>query len=208
MPRHSVDIDLIYLPVADRHTSLEDINASLDRIARAIIGRNPGVKALRIAGGGSKDTRILVSDGQAQIKIETSPVTRGAVYPARPMVPSEAVTERFGFVEMNVLAFEDLYGGKLHAALDRQHPHDLFDVKLLYENEGLTDHLFWGVHGLCGEFRPTNARALGALDSAPRRPKWHRIFWDDEEGRTYRCARRDAPTFTRRHQITVEWQHS
>ena len=41
-----------------------------------------------------------------------------------------------------MLAFEDLYGGKLHAALDRQHPRDLFDVKLLYENEGLTDDLF------------------------------------------------------------------
>ena len=58
------------------------------------------------------------------------------------MVASETVTEQFGFVEMNVLAFEDLYGGKLHAALDRQHPRDLFDVKLLYENEGLTDDLF------------------------------------------------------------------
>lgn len=37
-----------------------------------------------------------------------------------------------------MLSFQDLYGGKLHAALDRQHPRDLFDVKLLYENEGLT----------------------------------------------------------------------
>ena len=50
--------------------------------------------------------------------------------------------ERFGFVEANVLSFEDLYGGKLHAALDRQHPRDLFDVKFLYGNEGLTDDLF------------------------------------------------------------------
>lgn len=142
MPRLSVDIDLTYLPVADRESSLDDIDASLDRIARAITTRNPQVKSQRIAGGGTNDTRILVSDGQAQVKIETSPVTRGAVYPAKPMVASEAVTERFGFLEMNVLAFQDLYGGKLHAALDRQHPRDLFDVKLLYENEGLTDDLF------------------------------------------------------------------
>lgn len=40
------------------------------------------------------------------------------------------------------MAFEDLYGGKLHAALDRRHPRDLFDVRLLYQNEGLTDDLF------------------------------------------------------------------
>ncbi|WP_281255138.1 nucleotidyl transferase AbiEii/AbiGii toxin family protein [Niveispirillum lacus] len=43
---------------------------------------------------------------------------------------------------MPIVAFEDLFGGKIHAALDRQHPRDLYDVKLLYENEGLTDALF------------------------------------------------------------------
>ena len=142
MPRLSVDIDLTYLPAGDRESSLDHIDDSLDRIARAITGRNPQIKAQRISGGGNNDTRIMVSDGQAQIKIETSPVTRGAVFPPRLMVPSETVTEQFGFVEINVLAVEDLYGGKPHAALDRQHPRDLFDVKLLHENEGLTDDLF------------------------------------------------------------------
>ena len=55
---------------------------------------------------------------------------------------NESVEETFGFAEMQVVSFEDLFGGKLHAAVDRQHPRDLFDVKLLYENEGLTDALF------------------------------------------------------------------
>ena len=122
MPRLSVDVDLTYLPVADRQSSLEDMDDAFNRIATAITERKPRVEARRIAGGGDNDTRILVSDGSAQIKIETSPVTRGAVYPARTMVASEPVMEQFGFVETNVLAFEDLYGGKLHAALDRQHP--------------------------------------------------------------------------------------
>lgn len=58
------------------------------------------------------------------------------------MVVSRTVMDRYGFVEANVLAFEDLYGGKLVAALDRQHPRDVFDVKMLYDNEGLTDDLF------------------------------------------------------------------
>ena len=98
------------------------------RRSRVVEAGHPRVKAHRIAGGGGNDTRIMVSDGSSQIKIETSLVTRGAVYPARTMVASETVTEQFGFVETNVLAFEDLYGGKLHAALDRQHPRDLFDV--------------------------------------------------------------------------------
>ena len=57
-------------------------------------------------------------------------------------VDIDRVTEQFGFVEMRILAFGDLYGGKLHAALDRQHPRDLFDVKLPYQNEGLTEDLF------------------------------------------------------------------
>ena len=142
MPRLSVDIDLIWLPVEDRRTSLREIDEALDRIAEAVMQRNPRVTARRIAGGGGGDTRIMVEEGRARIKIETSPVTRGAVHPARLMVASELVMERFGFVEANVLAFEDLYGGKLHAALDRQHPRDLFDVKFLYENEGLTNDLF------------------------------------------------------------------
>ncbi len=142
MPRLSVDIDLTYLPLTDRQSSLKGIDDALGRITAAVTARNPRVSARRIAGGGNTDTRIMVNDGQAQIKIETSPITRGAVYPARSMITSEPVTEQFGFVETTVLAFEDLYGGKLHAALDRQHPRDLFDVKLLYENEGLTADLF------------------------------------------------------------------
>lgn len=142
LPRLSVDIDLMWLPVADRQSSLQEIDQALDRIAAMVTRRNPRVDVRRIAGGGGGDTRIMVRDGRARIKIETSPVTRGTVHPARSMVSSEQATERFGFVEANVLAFEDLYGGKLHAALGRRHPRDLFDVKLLYENEGLTDDLF------------------------------------------------------------------
>ena len=143
MPRLSVDIDLTYLPAAhDRETSLREIDESLDRIVGAIAGRNPRLAVRRMAGGGGGDTRISVRQGRVEIKIETSPVTRGTVASPVTMSASDAVIERFGFAEANVVAFEDLYGGKLHAALDRQHPRDLFDVQLLYENEGLTDDLF------------------------------------------------------------------
>ena len=55
---------------------------------------------------------------------------------------STAVEDAFGFAETVVVSFEDLYGSKIVAALDRQHPRDLFDIKQLYENEGLTDDLF------------------------------------------------------------------
>ena len=193
MPRLSVDIDLTYLPAADRKSSLEDIDASLERIARAITVRNPRVRAQRIPGAGNNDTRILVSDGQAQVKIETSPVTRGAVYPARLMVPSETVTERFGFVEMNVLAFEDLYGGKLHAALDRQHPRDLFDVKLLYENEGLTDDLF----RVFMVYVASSGRPMHEL-LAPSTPLRKDLYAAEFSGMTREAVPADALVGTRR----------
>ena len=126
----------------NRRSSLQGIDEALDRIVAAIARRNPRLEARRAAGGGNADTRIMVNDGQSQIKIETSSVSRGTVYPTRTMIASEAVTEHFGFVETTALAFEDVYGGKLVAALDRQHPRDLYDVKLLFENEGLTADLF------------------------------------------------------------------
>jgi hypothetical protein len=53
-----------------------------------------------------------------------------------------AAEERFGFAEIQVVSFADLYAGKMVAALDRQHPRDLFDVQLLLENEGINDVLF------------------------------------------------------------------
>ena len=110
MPRLSVDIDLAYLPVTDRQSSLKEIDNALNRIVAAITHRNPHVKAHRASGGGNADTCIMLSDSQARIKIETSPVMRGVVFPAKTMITSEAVTEHFGFAEAKVLAFEDLYG--------------------------------------------------------------------------------------------------
>ena len=142
MPRLSVDIDLTYLPVQERAMSLRDIDETLDRIKAAITDHSLHLQAERISGGDRNDTRIMVSDGRARIKVETSPIMRGTVHPPMVMTTSDVVSEHFGFAEMNVLAFEDLYGGKLHAALDRQHPRDLFDVRLLYQNEGFTEELF------------------------------------------------------------------
>ncbi|CDZ61842.1 nucleotidyl transferase AbiEii/AbiGii toxin family protein [Neorhizobium galegae] len=142
MPRLSVDIDLTYLPIQDRDTTLSGIDAALDRIRDDLLKNLRGVDVQRIAGGGNNDTRVLVRQGTTEIKIETSPVARGTVHPPELRAVTDGVAEAFGFAEMQVVSFEDLFGGKLHAAVDRQHPRDLFDVKLLYDNEGLTDALF------------------------------------------------------------------
>lgn len=142
MPRLSVDIDLTYLPVRDRAESLADINETLDRIMTAAGKGIAGLDARRIEGGGGGTTRFRARLGTAEIKVETSPVTRGVVHNPERRAVSAAVEDEFGFAEMQVVSFEDLFGGKLHAAMDRQHPRDLFDIRLLYENEGFTDELF------------------------------------------------------------------
>ena len=142
LPRLSVDIDLTFLPIKDRAESLVEINTAMDRLVTSIEKGVTGAKTRRIEGGGGGATRLAARLGSAEIKIETSPVTRGVIHPPKLMTVSDSVQDEFGFAETQVVSFEDLYGGKLHAALDRQHPRDLFDVKLLYENEGLTDDLF------------------------------------------------------------------
>jgi predicted nucleotidyltransferase component of viral defense system len=141
LPRLSVDVDLTFLPIRERAQSLTDIDAAMDHIAAAG-SKVQGVTATRIPGGGGGATRVLFRRGAASVKVETSPVTRGVVFEPETKRVSPAVEDEFGFAETRLVAFEDLYAGKLHAALDRQHPRDLFDVKLLYENEGITDDLF------------------------------------------------------------------
>jgi predicted nucleotidyltransferase component of viral defense system len=141
LPRLSVDVDLTFLPIKERAQSLAEIDAAMDRIAAAG-SKVRGVTSTRIAGGGGGATRVMFQRGTATVKVETSPVTRGVVFEPEFKRVSPAVEDEFGFAETRLVAFEDLFAGKLHAALDRQHPRDLFDVKLLYQHEGITDDLF------------------------------------------------------------------
>lgn len=140
LPRLSVDIDLVYLPVADRESSLADIRAALHRIAQALRGTLRNVVVSENAN--EEGTRVLVRQATVQIKIEVTPVLRGTVHAPEvlPVVP--AVEEAFGYAETQVVSFADLYAGKLVAALDRQHPRDLFDVGYLLANEGIDASLF------------------------------------------------------------------
>ena len=69
--------------------------------------------------------------------VEVNPVIRGSIFDPEMKAVSEAVEDTFGFAELPLLAFSELYAGKVVAALDRQHPRDLFDVKDLLANEGV-----------------------------------------------------------------------
>src|SRR5262249_7366551 len=138
MPRLSVDIDLTYLPVQPRAESLAAIDAAMTRIADRV--RN-GVAGAKLTEGRIEGalTRLLVRAEGVQIKIEVTPVLRGCVYDPELRGVSDAVEDAFGFAEIQMVSFADLYAGKIVAALDRQHPRDLFDIRDLLENEGIND---------------------------------------------------------------------
>jgi predicted nucleotidyltransferase component of viral defense system len=142
MPRLSVDIDLTYLPIADRAASLKEIDAGMRRIADAISRGIPGARVSpSTLQGENCVTKLIVRADGVQIKIEVTPVLRGCVYEPVIRSVSAPVEDQFGFAEIHVVSFADLYAGKIVAALDRQHPRDLFDVRDLLANEGINDEL-------------------------------------------------------------------
>jgi predicted nucleotidyltransferase component of viral defense system len=142
MPRLSVDLDLIYVPINERAIALREISAALARIKTAV---KRAMRDVRVVEGGAQSgsaTTLYVSRGRTEIKVEVNFVLRGAVYPGemRDLVPQ--AEQAFGSATIRCTSFEDLYAGKLVAALDRQHPRDLFDAKILLEGEGIDDRLF------------------------------------------------------------------
>lgn len=140
-PRLSVDIDLVFLPIMERNEALQTIKSNLETLASTITANIGNTRVVRAFQDKPDALRLLVEQDNVQIKIELSPVLRGTVYDPQVIQVSEAVEDEFGFAEMSVVSFADLYAGKICAALDRQHPRDLFDVKQLLDNEGLTDEL-------------------------------------------------------------------
>lgn len=140
LPRLSVDIDLTYVPVQDRATSLAEVGAALERIASSIEGQSKGMRVDRTRAEGQV-VKLVVWRGRVRVKVEVSPVLRGCVREPAMRGVSPAVEAQFGYIEVPVVHLDDLYAGKLCAALDRQHPRDLFDVQLLLEHEGISDGL-------------------------------------------------------------------
>ncbi len=137
LPRLSVDIDLTYLPIEDRASSLEGIETALSRIANSIPKTVSGASVSK-----TSQYKLVVRQQDIQIKIETSSVLRGAVHPTEIMEVTERTENEFGYAEIQTLSFNDLYAGKMNAALDRQHPRDLFDIRILLGNEGISRDLF------------------------------------------------------------------
>ena len=140
LPRLSVDIDLLYLPSEGREEALANIREALSRLSELIKKTIPGIRIQNTHEQGNA-LRLILQVEDIRVKVELSPVIRGSVFPEGRMEVCETVEREFGYAEIQVASLPDLYAGKIAAALDRQHPRDLFDVKFLLENEGFTENL-------------------------------------------------------------------
>ena len=162
MPRLSVDIDVVYLPwQTPRDEALQAINQELAAIATRVASL--GVQTRLVRSKDLGDTKLNVENESSQVKIEVNVVFRGTVLPAERRSLSAKTSDLFGVeLEVPILAPNELYAGKLVAALDRQHPRDLFDVWQLYESGGISNGMVeCFVVYLAGHNRPTHEVLFG-----------------------------------------------
>jgi hypothetical protein len=138
MPRLSVDLDLVFPNHRlTREQALDRINAAIREAADRLNSR--GFQTYAVAAADAGETKLLVRRGGVEVKVEVNFVMRGTVYPVRAgSLTAKARDLLMADLDLPVVATEDLYGGKLVAALDRQHPRDLFDVMQLFAHEGIT----------------------------------------------------------------------
>ena len=150
MPRYSVDIDLTYIPLADREASIADINAHLKSIAD---NAKSNLKGLHIVPNYAT-CKLLCEYHGHQVKIEVNQTKRGIIGGElqRKSLCDKAQTEFGMFCKAVIVPPTLLYGGKIAAALSRQHPRDLFDVK--YMNIPLADVREGLIFCLLGSDRP------------------------------------------------------
>jgi predicted nucleotidyltransferase component of viral defense system len=138
MPRLSVDLDLVFPDHRpSRSEALAAINEALRNARSRLAERGFHVQTVSAADMG--ETKLLVRRDDILVKVEVNTVIRGTVYPTRTLSLSAAARNALmADLDLPLLSAEDIYGGKLVAAMDRQHPRDLFDVMELFAHEGIT----------------------------------------------------------------------
>jgi len=143
LPRISVDIDLAYLPMSERDKALADISTRLFKIGNTVKRTSPNLDFHPQRIDQSKHIKgLIINQGSTTVKVTTNLVIRSTVYPTETRQLTERAQELFEMsIQATTVSFADLFGGKICAALDRQHPRDLFDVKFLLDNEGITEKI-------------------------------------------------------------------
>ena len=157
MPRLSVDIDVVYTPwQMPREQALAAIVDEIEAIAGRLAKR--GMRTRKVASKDLGETKLLIDRDDNQVKVEVNAVFRGTVLPVERRSLTPRTAEMFGVeLDVPVLAIAELYGSKLVAAMDRQHPRDLFDAWQMFTSDGLSDATVeCFVTYLAGHNRPTH----------------------------------------------------
>ncbi len=139
MPRLSVDIDVVYTRWnVPRDEALGEIAATLAAAADRL--RRRGLQTRAVGARTGEESKLVISDGDVQVKVEANQVFRGTVLPVESRELVASTSAMFSAeLRLPVHAVPELYGSKIVAALDRQHPRDLFDVLKNYESDGLSE---------------------------------------------------------------------
>lgn len=171
-PRVSVDIDCTFVDASlKRAKALLEIQGEIERMAGAYESAEFKVKRV---GAGDK---LTVSDGKTVVKIEINTVMRGILLSAIQMPVCKALQTLIPSASYSipVLHPDELYAGKIVAALDRQHPRDLFDILLLLQNQGVTDQMLdcFAIY-LAGHNRPMHEVLAG--NDQPLEDVYHTSF--------------------------------
>ena len=136
MPRQSVDIDVVCVDHRpDREAALKTISAEL--VAMKAVLKAKGYRAILPASTQGDEVKLVVGNDATQVKVEVNFVFRGSVL--RVETRSLVATAQDLFttdVTIPVLATPELYGSKLVAAMDRQHPRDIFDALHMLDGFG------------------------------------------------------------------------
>lgn len=129
LPRYSVDIDLTYIPLANRQKSIEDINSHLKSISEKARKAFPRMHIIP----NFATCKLLCEYRGKQVKVEVNQTKRGIVGGELMHLPlcEKAQDEFQVYCVADIVPVSLLYGGKVAAALSRQHPRDLFDVKYM-----------------------------------------------------------------------------
>jgi len=127
LPRYSVDIDVTYTPIKPREEAFDEIHKNLSIIKEKVKAIIPNVII------SEKPNKVYCSQKGVMVKIEVSGTKRGLVEPYEVRTLCEKAQNEFETTnKAKIVSLSQLYGGKITAALDRQHPRDLFDVKLMF----------------------------------------------------------------------------
>ena len=128
MPRYSVDIDLTYIPIQDRIESLNTIKEHLKTLKANIEKAIPGIKVTP-----KYDVwKLLCTLNGATVKIEVNGTKRGIIGATEDKLLCDKAQQEFSMAcKARTVSYSQLYGGKITAALSRQHPRDLFDCKYM-----------------------------------------------------------------------------